>query len=492
MKQFIFAAAAAMILFSCKKEQMPAVTTDNSYLHTVLTQLKDSLSTSDFQNLDTGAVYLTSPGKTVNYSLRIGLRGKRISQDFLLVRTDETGKIGAGAIVHMDNTTSAYSYQFSGSINIRSFSGKLSVQSQIANGRILGLHAGKRSVISSSGTKTVTLLPAPDADWLPEVIVVGYSGSAAPTPYISLDALLGGVGNGDLGINSGGGQGDPGSPSGGSSSGGNSGDGNTGSATPPASPAPSAPYSPLDPTNGPIRHSFGASVTDPIDVEQEYIFNLPAINISSYLNCFDQVPSDGASYTIQLCADVPSNGNPDASMTFSGGIFAGHTFLVVTKSGGGMSISQSFGFYPSGSLSAWNPFTPISSVIRDNGNSEINASLTMTINPDQFNVIKNSIVNLSKNPYQLDKSNCSDYAIGVFNSVRAAPLLVEPYLLRQAGVVMGNGLSSPPITVPIANSPQMIYQKLSAMKANGDTEASNIQLDLSHNLHSPNSHGPCN
>jgi len=482
MKKLIFAAAIAVVLFSCKKEATDLNTMENPYLPTLLAQLKDSLPAGDYQSLDTAAVFLTSPGKSGNYNLRIGFRGKPIAEDFLLVQTDETGKLKVGTIVHMDNTTPAYSYQFSGAVRVRSLSGKFSVQSDIADGRVVVLHSGRRPVLPT-GTKTVTVLPAPDADWLPEVVVVGYSGGAPPTPYISLDALLSMVGNGDPGINNSGSQGDAGSGNGGGGNG----------TTPPAASAPPAPYSPLDPASV-LTHTIGGGLSgiEPLDLEPEYMYSLPIVNVTNYFKCFDQVPSNGATYTIQLCADVPSNSNPDVSMSFSAGISAGHTFLVVTKSGGGVSISQAFGFYPASKLSAWNPMSAVSSVIRDNSNAEINASITMTLNSDQFNTIRAAAINLSTNPYELDKSNCSDYALGVFNAARANPLTVAPYMLRQAGIVMGNGLSSAPITIPITNSPQMIYEKLAAMKANGNPEASNIQLNLTNGLFSPNSHGECN
>ncbi|WP_431209454.1 hypothetical protein ACQ86N_25185 [Puia sp. P3] len=227
-------------------------------------------------------------------------------------------------------------------------------------------------------------------------------------------------------------------------------------------------------------------------MEGEYIYNKPVVDVQKYFNCFDQIPSEGASYTIELCVDIPVNSSPDMSMNFSGGISSGHTFLVVTKSGNGMNVSQSFGYYPQTAPSAWDPFSPIPSAIRDNGNDEINASLIMTINNDQFNAVRSAAVNFSAKPYLLDKSNCTDYALSVFNVARTTPLTMDPYVLRQAGIVLTNGLSSEPITVTIANSPQKLYDKLANLKMSGGTEASNIQLDLSHNLNSPFSHGECN
>src|SRR5262249_6427464 len=148
--------------------------------------------------------------------------------------------------------------------------------------------------------------------------------------------------------------------------------------------APTGVYSPVD-AEGELTHGRGlggVQVNPGIEIEEEYIYNIPIVDVRKYFNCFDLVPNEGAIYTIQLCVDVPVNSDPDMSMNFSGGVSAGHTFLVVTKTGGGVSVSQSFGFYPQTAPSMWNPFSSIPSTIKDNGNKEINASITMNINAD--------------------------------------------------------------------------------------------------------------
>ena len=485
MKKLIHFFIISIIFFSCKKDAAPLSDTSSPYLRTVLSRLRDSLSSADYLALDTNSTWLTNPGKTNNYLLRIGFKGKPITQDFLLVHTDPDGSIRIGATVHLENNTPANSYQFSGSISLRSLSGKDITQSQIVAGHILSLHEGKRLTTTPSGTKEVDVLPAPDADWLPEVVVVGYPGGGTPAPYISLDALLPGVGNGDIGINSGSSSDNSNSSNGGSG----------GGSAPPSSavsPTPAAPYSPLDPTTFISHSSFGASTVESVDIEPEYIYNIPTINIQNYFKCFDLIPSDGATYSVKLCVDLPVNSSPGASMTFSDGISSGHTFLTITKSGSGMSISQCFGYYPQSPPSILNPFSPITAVIKDNGNKETNASMVMSINSDQFNTLKENAINRSIVPYTLNNSNCTDYALSVFNSVRPTPLQIAPYINHQPGIILSNGMSSAGTDITINSSPQQLYSKLASMKSNQEPEASNIQLDLTHNTKSPFSHGECN
>lgn len=485
MKKLLYFLFIALCCYSCKKETDPAVYQDNPYLRTVLSHLKDSLPVSDYQALDTNNVYLTDPANTDNYLLRIGLKGKSIASDFLLVRTDKTGDFRLGTIVHLENTTPALSYEFSGNLSLRSLSGKENIRSAIIDGHILSLHTGNRLTITTIGQKEITVLPAPDADWLPEVVVVGYSGGSPPTPYISLDALLGGVGNGDIGINAGSSSGDPNS---GGSGGSGSGSGNTA----PANPVTPPPYSPQDPVVGPLSHSFsaGIKISTPLQFEPEYIYNLPVVNVQRLFACFDLIPDAGASYSVQLCVDVPLNGNPAASSnTFA--FSAGHTFLVVNKTTGGQSVTQCFGYYPTSTISAWNPYSPISSVIRDNSRQEINGSLTMYLTKDQFSKLRDAAVNLATQPYMLDQSNCTDYALNVFNTNRMNPIVLPPYIINQPAIVFSGAPASPGYTVTIKNSPQQLYEQLNSMKTTGQPEASNIRLDLTHNYISPNGHGEC-
>jgi hypothetical protein len=489
MKQLIFACTISLILFSCKKDAAPALNPQNLYVCAVLAQLRDSLSPADYFSLDTNKTYLTDPGKTGNYLLRIGFKGKPIAEDFLLVHTDNNGTIQVGSTVHLENTTPAQSYQFSGSISLKSLSGKTLIESDIVAGHILSLHKGKQLTTIPSGTKEVDVLPAPDADWLPEVVVVGYSGGGDATPFVSLDALLGGVTGGSGGLTSGGSSDNSNAGGGGSGSGSGT-SGNTNTA--PSDPVPYAPYSPLDPTTVQSHQSLGVTVTNSLDVETEYMYDIPVVDIRKYFNCFDLIPSAGATYSIKLCVDLPVNSSPSTSMNFSGGISSGHTFLTITKSGGGTSITQCFGYYPQTHPSLLDPFAPIAAVIKDNGDKEINGAISISINSDQFNTLKTYAISRSVAPYTLNTSNCTDYALSVFNSVRTTPLQIQPYINHQPGIVLANGMSSPGVDITINSSPQQLYNKLATMKSAQDPEASNILLDLSHNTKSPASHGECN
>jgi len=57
------------------------------------------------------------------------------------------------------------------------------------------------------------------------------------------------------------------------------------------------------------------------------------VNITEVFDALDRVPDAGAVFSLRLCVALPVDGDPTASMNFSGGVKAGHTFLVVGKEG---------------------------------------------------------------------------------------------------------------------------------------------------------------
>ncbi|WP_431209455.1 hypothetical protein ACQ86N_25190 [Puia sp. P3] len=192
MKRVIIAAILFFVC-SCRKDVRVtpgpgAAGSPDGYLRSVMGHLRDSVGVAGFNLLDTSLVYSGGPNV-----LRIGYRGKAIASEFLLVRTDSSGNVLGGRMVRLSLDV------LSGSIETRSFSGAVVMSSGIESGVIGALQPRQgvsRTIVEG---KTVTTLPAPDADWLPEVVVVGYGGGAAGTPYMAFDGVVGSPGGGDSG-----------------------------------------------------------------------------------------------------------------------------------------------------------------------------------------------------------------------------------------------------------------------------------------------------
>jgi len=137
----------------------------------------------------------------------------------------------------------------------------------------------------------------------------------------------------------------------------------------------------------------------------------------------------------------------------------------------------------------WHPTLPVSSVIRDNARHEINAAITTVLTRDQFFALMGHALALAERQYRLLDFNCTDFALGVFNSVQRSPIELMPYTVTFGGG-RRPGKKSPALVIPpIRNTPQMLFSALYSMKHAGGPEAANIVIDLSPNWLAPLSEG---
>jgi hypothetical protein len=212
-------------------------------------------------------------------------------------------------------------------------------------------------------------------------------------------------------------------------------------------------------------------------LSQLFLSKLPAagkrrgINIQEVFDAFDRVPDAGATYTIQLCAALPVKGDPGASMNFSGGLKAGHTFLVVGKENGTARVSRSFGFYPAGRLSMWTPTRPHPSVIRDNRRHGVHARLVMRMTAVDFEAVRVLAITGAWNDYRLLSFNCAGYAGAIFNSVRGKPLVLSPYGVSWWGIPIGYNRLPSRRQMIIPDTPQGVYLAIRSLAMEGNPEA---------------------
>ena len=139
MKHLLFISALGMILFSCKKEisQNP---NSISLLTNIRYQLKDSISTNDFQQLDFNNTLITNYSDNNLSFLRIPFTNKSIATDFLLLKIEKNEFFSRGKIINIykdqtDRSPRTF-LQFNGNINIFSLDRNHITHSIITNGYI--------------------------------------------------------------------------------------------------------------------------------------------------------------------------------------------------------------------------------------------------------------------------------------------------------------------------------------------------------------------
>lgn len=465
MKHLLFIVALLVIMVSCKKERTQDPNNIPS-LQSIRLQLKDSLSTIDFNQIDLEhSISTTIPKSTLKF-FRIPFLNKNIKTDFILLKIANDGSFSAGKIFNISKdaepTQPKTIARFNGKIQILSLKRNLLTASLITNGYVDAFHIKQGNPSSKVEAVEIPLMP--------EVVVMCYitpdGGGYSYYDYYGLGSFFSGGSSG--GGNGGGGSGS------GSGMGGSIGGSSYYNNSNPGDSIVGSPH--------PVHKAVPPVIDDePILIDYEPVENLTAINMGQYLKCFSNVPDAGATCTIKIMTDIPVDSNPNEFFDWSLGS-PGHTFLQLTKTNGSQTVQQNIGFYP---ITGWKTIiapTPLDSKFVDNAQHEFNASLSESLTPDKFQGALTHMQYLSSFiKYDIARYNCTDFALEVFNYKRGGNQLTIPMYDIPPGGDAPNGTATP----------GGLYLKLQEMKKPGSAEAVNITIP-GYKGYAGISNGPCN
>jgi len=441
MKQLLFISISLVLLFSCKKDFVNEPG-DAFLQNKIKSQLKDSLSIKDFENLDFENMLRAKESQSNFKVVKIPFSNKTSDAEFILLKVENDQSFSIGKIFELtrnpETTVSKSQLKFNGSIKIYSLSRLLHLESPVTNGFVDSLHPIDNNILS--------IRMIPEIPLLPEVVVVAsYPKDETSIPFYSYWLNFNSmISQTDLNEGDGGG--------GSWIFGGNIGTGGSGI------------------TNNPQY----------INIDYERTENLVAIDIKKYIQCFNNIPDVGATCSIKILTDLPVDKDANVFFNWEDGS-PGHTFLQITKVNGNQSAQQNIGFYPN---KAWkNALTtaPDDGKFVNNAMHEFNASLSMNLTPEQLKstlIHMQYLANFIK--YDIDDYNCTDFAMEVFNYKRGGNQLTIPKYDLPGGTAP-NGSSTP----------QGLYQKLNKMKSQGDSESANIIIPGVKGF-AGSSSGPCN
>lgn len=166
-----------------------------------------------------------------------------------------------------------------------------------------------------------------------------------------------------------------------------------------------------------------------------------------------------AVYQIRLCADVPDNQHPDRLHVKDE---TGHVFLILTKIIPQKdTIHQVFGFYPVRPASTL-LFKNVEAELLDNGGREYDASVYRQLRADEFAQILQRCLRI-KNKYNLNKYNCYDFALEVFNSVEHQQQIPNRHVRF-------------PLLLGYGGSPCGLYKDLLKLKSLHTPLSKNVQI----------------
>jgi len=176
--------------------------------------------------------------------------------------------------------------------------------------------------------------------------------------------------------------------------------------------------------------------------EAEAGFSAYAINLADELDIFNNGLT-ATTYRISLCADVPNNKKPWKVAYHQE---TGHVFLVLQKIAGVDTINKVFGFYPRRGLPTL-LFRKVKSKIKDNSRRTYDADITEEVSAAAFDTVLAKAVLCSERYYHINKFNCYDYAVEIFNSIAGDRALPERHI--KFPFIFGKG-----------GSPCAVYQDL--------------------------------
>ena len=150
-------------------------------------------------------------------------------------------------------------------------------------------------------------------------------------------------------------------------------------------------------------------------------------SIKTYFQCFTNVGGSDHTYTITVCVDQPAPGSRTPWTTSGSGssgssasnnpVDVGHTFLLLTETYNGTTITRNVGFYPADNVS---PLQVTSQgALNDDETSTYNISGSFNVTNAQFFNILNFISqgNTAGYLYNLNTNNCTTF---VLNAVAQA------------------------------------------------------------------------
>ena len=449
MKKILYISYLWAIIFSaCKKQAADStihLSSSPPYLTAAQVYLKQQMNPIDYTGIDFGQ-YHVSKDTGCSY-LRVAFKNKPLSTDFILLLQDTTGRPLTGKIIHIE-TRITDKYLINGTIQLVSLDRKSTMNSVITNGYVESWHPA----MFANNTKSA-VIPGPSYEY-PEVIVYAYYPSQSTSyifdTYLALQSMFSG--------------------------------GNGSAMYPDASL-----YSHVDVTD--YGSGSTATSTNPssslADGHADYYANIenspgkPGIDLDAWLKCFTNIPDDGATCSITICADLPVDNDPTANVNFYSGA-TGHCFMELKKTNGAQSVTQVIGFTAQDPLAAiihGDEFVPGKLV--DNAGHKYDASITMNINASAFNIALEEMKLLSANPaYSITRFDCLDFDLAVFNSIRRNNPLTLPKMYNTGS------------TWDVVSTGERFYEMLSDMKQYGDPEAANIYVGGP--VYIGNSHGPCN
>jgi hypothetical protein len=211
------------------------------------------------------------------------------------------------------------------------------------------------------------------------------------------------------------------------------------------------------------NHLPGTISVVPVDISKPVAVSSSAkiANLAERFTLFHKLLPNEI-YSITIAADVPDDDHPYKVYVRQE---PGHVFVILEQKDtiNGNTIAQVWGFYPVRPVSSIF-FKNVRCELNDNGKRKYDASITRRLTETEFGFIRAKAVELTQKKYNINRYNCYDYAIELFNSIPGIEKLPVTHI--KFPFIFGRG-----------GSPCGLYRDLQKLKANNSGLASAIRIE---------------
>lgn len=213
----------------------------------------------------------------------------------------------------------------------------------------------------------------------------------------------------------------------------------------------------------PAQEDHSTSMTAATAVENKATIPVSRkiVSLAERFTVFHPLQTDEI-YSITIAADVPDNDRPHKVYVKQE---PGHVFIILEQKDTikKTTIAQVWGFYPVRPVSSI-LFKNVRCELNDNGKRKYDAAITRQLSAAEFDLIRAKAIELAQKKYNINKYNCYDYAIELFNAIPG----IEPLPVTHVKFpfIFGRG-----------GSPCGLYRDLQNLKASNSAWASSIRIE---------------
>ncbi|MDR3711521.1 MAG: hypothetical protein P4L51_01795 [Puia sp.] len=189
----------------------------------------------------------------------------------------------------------------------------------------------------------------------------------------------------------------------------------------------------------------------------------PVINLKDTFQTIDRLATADSHYSVDLRTYIPNEKDPYSTFSFIKKMTLGHSSVSISFQRGEKKRWISFGFYPRLIPLPWFLLAPIPSVIRENTEAATSATFSMQVSFQQYLLLRQTALELSRQPYHFQTNNCTDFTVNLFSSISSSPIVLKPHTIHLPHRVIAYMTKVSVQKIVVNQTPQGLFQAIQVM-----------------------------